>query len=123
MALIRSTSLTRAYVEIRLRRICVLSEEAAEAWKVPSEAAEPMVILVTTLASYLEAGLRESRPLRNFFKRQDIRTRIDDPPQMYRHRNRPDDVAVQRWQTYTQRPLEVRSSVNGGHSSIQYARI
>jgi hypothetical protein len=41
MALIRSTSLTRSYVRISLRGICVLSvNEVAEAWKVPSEAAK-----------------------------------------------------------------------------------
>jgi hypothetical protein len=41
MALIRSTSLTRSYVKISLRGICVLSvNEVAETWKVPSEAAK-----------------------------------------------------------------------------------
>jgi hypothetical protein len=41
MALIRSTSLTRSYVRISLRGICVLSvNEVAETWKVPSEAAK-----------------------------------------------------------------------------------
>ena len=40
-ALIRSTSLTRYYVRISLRGICVLSvNEVAETWKVPSEAAK-----------------------------------------------------------------------------------
>jgi hypothetical protein len=40
MALIGSTSLTRSYVRISLRGICVLSvDEVAETWKVPSEAA------------------------------------------------------------------------------------
>jgi hypothetical protein len=40
MALIGSTSLTRSYVRISLRGICVLSvNEVAETWKVPSEAA------------------------------------------------------------------------------------
>jgi WD40 repeat protein len=41
MALIRSTSLTRFYVKISLRGICVLSvNEVAETWKVPSEPAK-----------------------------------------------------------------------------------
>ena len=41
MALIRSTSLTRSYVRISLRGICVLSvNEVAKTWKVPSEAAK-----------------------------------------------------------------------------------
>lgn len=52
MALIRSTSLTRSYVRISLRGICVLSvNEVAETWKVPSKAATPMVFLVATPAS------------------------------------------------------------------------
>ena len=41
IALIRSTSLTRSYVGISLRGICVLSvNKVAETWKVPSEAAK-----------------------------------------------------------------------------------
>jgi hypothetical protein len=47
-ALIRSTSLTRSYVRISLRGICVLSvNEVAGAWKVPSEAAQWLLKLLS----------------------------------------------------------------------------
>jgi hypothetical protein len=71
MALIRSSSLTRSYMRISVRGICVLwVNKVAETWKVPSEAANrcsnsasaedgyrlfraPIVYLVTTPASRL----------------------------------------------------------------------